>query len=325
LERYREDRASELARRATEAGTLFADGNDRNVEAARRLDTFVQDLAAATEPPAQSWTALATWAVGLLDRYVAPHASDGTAWPHGEADAFDRVRERVGALAQLDDLGAPVSTVAFLRAVDDELDVTVGYGGSFGDGVLVAPLSALRGTAFDTVFVLGLVEGAFPPPVRDDPLLSDRARSSVSALTRRSDAAASERADYLAALAAGTTRLLTTPRADRRAQRPARPAPWLLETASHLAARPVLASELDPGHATAQDAPWLELVASFESALEHAPTAGSLQEHHLRGLLAWKAARRPLGRHPLAVARPDLRMGFTAIRARGRRNLGPWD
>jgi ATP-dependent helicase/nuclease subunit B len=87
----------------------------------------------------------------------------------------------------------------------------------------------------------------------------------------------------------------------------------------------VLASELDPGHVTTQDASWLQLVASFESALEHAPTAGSLQEHHLRGLLAWKAARRPLVRHPLAVARPDLRTGFTAIRARGRRNLGPWD
>jgi RecB family exonuclease len=119
--------------------------------------------------------------------------------------------------------------------------------------------------------------------------------------------------------------VLTTPRADRRAQRPARPAPWLLETASHLARRPVLAAELDPGHGTAQDAPWLELVASFESALEHAATAGSLQEHHLRGLLAWKAARRPLHLHPLAVARPDLRLGFTAIRVRGRRSLGPWD
>src|SRR4029079_19128015 len=115
----------------------------------------------------------------------------------------------------------------------DELEVSVGYGGKFGDGVLVAPLSALRGTAFDTVFVLGLVEGAVPPPVRDDPLLSDRARSTVSGLTRRSDAAAGERADYLAALAAGSTRILPPPRADRRAQRPARPAPWLLESASH--------------------------------------------------------------------------------------------
>jgi RecB family exonuclease len=325
LERFRRDREAELARRATEAGTLFAEVADRQVEHTTRLDAFVADLAVAVQPPAPSWTALAQWAVALLDRYVAPHTDDPAAWPPAEVDAFDRVRESIGALAQLDDLGAPASAIAFLRAVDDELDVSVGYGGKFGDGVLVAPLTALRGTAFDTVFVLGLVEGSFPPPLRDDPLLSDRARSAVSGLARRSDAVARERADYLAALAAGTTRVLTTPRADRRAQRPARPAPWLLETASHLAGRPVLASELDPGHPTAQDAPWLDLVASFESALEHAPTAGSLQEHHLRGLLAWKAARRRLTHHPLALARPDLRLGFTAIRARGRRSLGPWD
>jgi RecB family exonuclease len=42
-------------------------------------------------------------------------------------------------------------------------------------------------------------------------------------------------------------------------------------------------------------------------------------------LLAWKAARRRLGHHPLALAHPDLRLGFTAIGARGRRSLGPWD
>ena len=160
---------------------------------------------------------------------------------------------------------------------------------------------------------------------RDDPLLSERARASVPGLTRRADTTASERADYLAALAAGAERVLTAPRADRRAQRAARPAPWLLETASHLAGRPVLASELDPGHPTARDAPWLDLVASFESALEHAPAAGTLQEHHLQGLLAWKAAQRPLGRHPLTVRYPELRLGFTSIRARARRTLGPWE
>src|SRR5262249_56920942 len=123
------------------------------------------------------------------------------------------------------------------------------------------------GGGSDLVFARGLGGGAFPPPPRGDPLLPERARSTVSGLPRRSDTVARERADYLAALAAGTARVLTTPRADRRAQRPARPAPWLLETASHLAGRPVLAAELDPGHATTQHVRWLELVASFASAL----------------------------------------------------------
>ena len=276
LERYREDREAELARRATEAGTFFADVVDRSGEAARRLDAFVADLAvggAAIAGQPASWTALATWAVGLLDRYLAPRAADDAAVAAtASSTRSTAVRERIGALAQLDDLGAPVSTVAFLRAVDDELDVSVGYGGKFGDGVLVAPLSALRGTAFDTVFVLGLVEGAFPPPVRDDPLLSDRARSTVGAPhpPQRHRGAAS----------APTT----SPRSRRRrarahhaTRRPARathrrgPRRGCSRRRRASPAGPCSRPSSTPGIATAQDAPWLELVASFESALEHAP------------------------------------------------------
>ncbi|MFA5882974.1 MAG: PD-(D/E)XK nuclease family protein [Acidimicrobiia bacterium] len=330
LARYREEQETRLARQAVDAGTLFAPeavqrAGDQTPEHATRLARFVAELGDATEAPPPSWTALSAWALGLLDRYLDPRRPDPVRWPQAELDAHDRVTECVRALAQLEDLGAPASVAAFVRAVEDELDASVGYGGTFGDGVLVAPLGALRGTEYDTVLVVGLAEGAFPPPPRDDPLLPDRARSTAPGLARRGDAARRDRDDYLAALAAAHERVLTTPRADRRAQRPARPAPWLLESASHLADRVVLASELDPGHPTARHAPWLEVVASFEAGLALAPTAGSLQEHHLRSLLAWKAARRPLGRHPLALLEAPLRTGFTALAARSRRGLGPWE
>ena len=330
LARYGAEQEARLTRQAVEAGTLFPPeavqrSGDHSAEHAGRLARFVAELATATEPPPPSWSALSTWAIGLLDRYLDPGRVDPVRWPDAELGAFERVVDCMRALAQLEDLGAPASVPAFVRAVEDELDASVGYGGTFGDGVLVAPLAALRGTEFDTVLVVGLAEGAFPPPPRDDPLLPDRARATTPGLTRRSDAARRDRDDYLAALAAAHERVLTTPRADRRAQRPARPAPWLLESASHLAGRVVLASELDPGHPTAQQAPWLDVVASFEAGLAHAPTAGSLQEHHLRSLLAWKAARRPLGRHPLALLEVPLRTGFTALAARSRKVLGPWE
>ena len=330
LARFGEEQEARLARQAVEAGTLFAPEavqrvGDHTAEHAARLARFVADLGTATEPPTPSWSALSAWALGLLDRYLDPRRPDPVRWPEAELGAFERVVECVRALAQLEDLGAPATVAAFMRAVEDELDTSVGYGGTFGDGVLVAPLGALRGTEYDTVLVVGLAEGAFPPHPRDDPLIPDRARSTVPGLARRGDAARRDRDDYLAALAAAHERVLTTPRADRRAQRPARPAPWLLESASHLAGRVVLASELDPGHPTAQQAGWLDVVASFEGGLAHAPTAGSLQEHHLRSLLAWKAARRPLGRHPLALLEVPLRAGFTALAARSRRVLGPWE
>jgi RecB family exonuclease len=332
LARFRTDREDALARRAVEAGTLFAPevvdrAADRSVEHAGRLARFVRGLAEATEPPAHpvTWSALAGWALGLLDRYLAPTGPDPVPWPDDEVTAYDRVVERVRALGQIDDLGAPASVPAFLRAVEDELEDSVGHGGTFGDGVLVAPLGTLRGTDYDTVLVVGLAEGAFPPPPRDDPLLSDRARAAVDGLARRGDVARRERDDYLAALSTAPERVLTTPRADRRAARPARPAPWLLESAARLAGRVVLASELDPGGAATLDAPWLEVVASFEAGLTDAPTAGSLQEHHLRSLVGWTRAGLPLVRHPLALAEPALRTGYTALRARTRRGLGPWE
>ena len=330
LARFRSDREDSLARRAVEAGTLFAPevvdrGADHETEHATRLARFVHDLVEATEPPPPSWSALSAWTLGLLDRYLGPRPADAVAWPDGELASYERVIERVRALGQLEDLGAPASVPTFVRAVEDELDGSVGHGGTFGDGVLVAPLGSLRGTEYETVFVVGLAEGAFPPPPRDDPLLPDRARTAVDGLARRGDAARRERDDYLAALAAAPERVLTAPRADRRAGRAARPAPWLLESARHLADRVVLASELDPGHPTTRDAPWLEVVASFEAGLADAPTAGSLQEHHLQSLLGWKSAGLSLVRHPLALAEPALRTGFTALGARGRRSLGPWE
>ena len=246
----------------------------RGGAAARRVRGRPRDGRAAITGQPASWTALATWAVGLLDRYLAPRAADDTPWPEGELDAFDRVRERVGALAQLDDLGAPVSTVAFLRAVDDELEVSVGYGGTFGDGVLVAPLSALRGTAFDTRVRARARRGCVPASgarrpaaVRPRPQHRERAHP---AQRRRG-----ERARRLPRRARGAAPRASSPRRapTGAAQRPARPAPWLLESASHLAGRPVLAAELDPGHLTAQDAPWLRArgVVRVRVASTHRP------------------------------------------------------
>ncbi|MFM8305174.1 MAG: PD-(D/E)XK nuclease family protein, partial [Actinomycetota bacterium] len=330
LARFRTDREEHLARRAVEAGMLFAPeavdrAADHVTEHIERLARFVRELVDATVPPPPSWSALSTWALALLDRYLDPRPTDSPVWPADELASYERVVECVHVLGQLDELGAPASTTAFVRALEDELDHSVGHGGAFGDGVLIAPLGSLRGTAFDTVFVVGLVEGSFPPPPRDDPLLPDRARAAVEGLARCGETARRERDDFLAALAVAPERVVTMPRADRRAGRAARPAPWLLESARHLAGRVVLASELDPGSATACDAPWLEVVASFEAGLADAPLAGSLQEHHLRSLLGWKAAGLALRRHPLVRTEPSFGTGLAAIDARSRRGIGPWE
>lgn len=84
--------------------------------------------------------------------------------------------------------------------------------------VFVAPIEAARGLSFDLVFVPGLVEGVFPQPVAEDPVLLDGARRllrSVVQLDLQEDRAAEERlALRLAAGAARQCLRLSYPRVD---------------------------------------------------------------------------------------------------------------
>jgi RecB family exonuclease len=157
-------------------------------------------------------------------------------------------------------------------------------------------------------------------------VLPDAERDRVDgALERRADRRVRDRAAYLAALSSAPLQILTFPRADLRAQRAARPAAWLLETAKARAGRFVAAEELEPGRAAGangETAAWLRIVSSFDGAVRAAREPVSLQEHDLQSLLRWRGSR---ARHPLVRAEPALRAGLRATRARAGRRLDAWD
>lgn len=323
LERHAAQRRAHLERRAQRDGTLFAvDGPDWVLDDCARLDAFIIELADQLEPPEDGdWTALSAWVLGLLDHYLGRTLP--AAAPEAEQVALERVRATVEALAGLDALGEPPSVVALRHALDEELDASVGHTGTFGDGVLVAPVGALLGTDYDVVFVVGMHEGAFPPPPRDDPVLPDVERDRVDgALDRRGDRRTNDRAAYLAALSIAPERILSFPRADTRAQRAARPAAWLLETASLRAGRLVAAEELEPGSGRSNGLDGVRVVSSFDGEVRDATVPASLQEHDLQSLLRWKGARI---RHPLVRAEPALAAGLRAVRSRTGRRLDAWD
>ncbi len=120
-----------------------------------------------------------------------------------------------------------------------------------------ARIGSLRGTDFDTVFVVGAAEGRLPPPPRDDPLLPDRERAVTGGqVPPRSIAAARERADYLAALAGASSEVvLSWARADPVGQRALLPSRWVVETVrtlvGHADHRPP-ARRRRPGRASAR-------------------------------------------------------------------------
>lgn len=97
--------------------------------------------------------------------------------------------------------------------------------------VYVTGADRARGHTFEVVFLPGLAEKVFPPVVREDPLLLDRARTALSpALQVNADRVAQERSLLRIAAGAAERRLfLSYPRLDDEKARPRVPSFYALE------------------------------------------------------------------------------------------------
>src|SRR5690606_22571139 len=173
----------------------------------------------------------------------------------------------------------------FRDAVERLLERPVGRSGEFGHGVFLGRLSDAAGLDLDTVFIVGNTEGAMPPTQREDPLLPEATRRQVG-LESRTVRARRERRDYLAALAAGSERVLLFPRAELRGQRARLPGHWLLESAGTLAGERVFASQLE----SLRGAPWFDEIASFEATVAGSGELAGEQEYDLRSVWRHRAA-----------------------------------
>lgn len=297
-------------------------GLERDLAEAAALRHFVAQLAQRLAPPDPGpWSTFVAWASALLHDHLGP-ARLRAAWPAGELEAGERILTVLDGLTTLDELDAACDLHAFHDSVTTALDVPAGRHGAFGTGVFAGPLRAAYGADFDLVFVVGMIEGAFPPRGLDDPLLPDDARRRAgSSLRLHAHRRLDERRDFLAALASGPERVLSFPRADPRAQRPNRPARWLLESASALSQGPLGADDL----LDAPAAPWLVAVPSFEATLLDGDEPAAAHELDLGWLRQWQRAGLTTATHPLTERLRPLRDGLAAIAARAGERLGPFD
>ena len=268
--------------------------------AARGLLRFVRRLAAHTAPPdTGDWSAYSDWASALLERYLASKDL-----PDDEQRAYVRILDILDELKSAAEIQRNATYDMFRRALNEALQDYVGHVGSVGHGVFVAPVRIAAAMSFDVVHIVGMIEGAMPPAVPDDPLIPDREREraggAAAGLPLRQQRKADERYDYLAALATAPEHTLSYPVADPAGQRGNFPSRWLLEQASELENRPLFTSDLEKFKDT--DRPWLTKILSMERSLDTARSITHADAHDLNmeQLRGWQASGRGIARHALA-------------------------
>lgn len=329
LERLRADAAHDLSRidehddrpdrvrRRTSAA--------RTEQTATELAAFVDELIGATVPSAvpATWPAKCDWIRTLLDRYLG---SDHSTWPAAQAEAADRIDAALDRLAGLAAIESDPTLATFRRAVDVELETTVGRSGSFGDGIFVGRPGQLAGLELDRIFVVGMAEGVFPARRRDDSLLPDLERAAVGdALASVAGRIDDDHRDLLSALAAASgQRVLYHPRGDLRRSAERVPSRWLLDTATALADTDVWSEDLAR---IAREHEWAEEVPSFVAGLQTTAFPATDQEYEARRLIDLRATvgRLDLRSDELSSSDPGFGRSVELVEARRQRAFTRFD
>jgi hypothetical protein len=256
--------ADEQAREDVRPGIV--DRLTASIDNAERLRDFVGDLRSrlATARQLRTWTELSAWALALVHDLIG-ETEHLTRLPMEEQYAAVAVEQALRGVAVLDSfLGAAADLATLRETVATQLEGALPRVGRFGDGVLVAPLSAAVGLEADAVFVLGLAEAVFPGRLREDPLLPERAREVTDGqLVGYRERLDTQHRHVLAAFAAAPDVLASFPRGDLRTKSQHLPSRWLLPTLRRLSGRPELS-------ATTWDAlptGWMTTSPSFASSL----------------------------------------------------------
>ena len=269
----------------------------------------------------RTWAAFVNWAGEIIDKYL-----DEVSLPSVERENLDTLTAALQELPNLDEVEEGADLDAFRAALDETLNRPAARAGALGEGLLVGPVRIAAGLRFDKVYLVGLVEGLVPAQPPDDPLLPLSEREKTGLLFHST---AAERYDYLAAAAAGHTRVLTFARGNNIAQREQHPSRWFLDEASCLYGSPVYPSMLSNPRELAQlrEQPWFEEVVSAQHGINtlSATQPADIHDYDLHQLSRWRQTGNAIDAHYLAQSEAVLSRALAMQRARNAQPLTRWD
>lgn len=284
----------------------------RDATAADALRRFVADLWARLDAGASlgAWPELAAWAAETYLALVGDLEEEP--WlPEDEARAADKVQRVVSGLAGLGVIEATADVTALRLTLELELADDLPRRGRFGEGVLVAPLSAAVGLDADVVFVVGLAEDLVPGRLREDALLPERVREltdgQLSPLRDRLDR---QRRHLLAAFAAAPECIVSFPRGDLRRSSSRLPSRWLLPSLRALSGQP----RLEVTRWDSLTGSWLVGSPSYAAGLGGSDLLATYQEWRTRAAVAGRDSGRPVD--DTLPRDPVVRHAVAMVRAR---------
>jgi len=288
----------------------------RDAADAEDLRSTVRDLAARLNQGARltTWAELAAWAHQLLTTYL-DRESYRSRWPDVERRSAEKTEAAIDRLGGLDGIESQTDLDAFRRTLQLELDDDLGRVGRFGVGVLIGTPAVALGVDLDVVVVLGLAEGVFPAPAREDSLLSDAVRRQVPGeLVTAVESTHAQHRRLLAALAsARQQRVLVHPRGDLRRSAERATSRWV-----DAAVEPTAMGERASRSVQ-------HVVPSFAGRVHGHEPAATAQEARLRILTDHVQRGGRVRDAIVATADPVLTAGLDLVDARSTDDFGRFD
>lgn len=205
-EQWRERLSRVAAERQQSTPDDRGDADTEDLPVLHAFLIFMQGLLAASEsiPRVNTWQGWAEQIVPLVRTYISPTAHTA------------QIEEELARLGQLDVLGEHISIGEWYRDMAAALaTATVTPDACDRTGVFIGDLQDACGVQFRAVLIAGLVEGAFPRTLRQDPLLLDSERQHMGEvvlcdLPQRSHLDEAERLWFTLATQGAADRLVLT-------------------------------------------------------------------------------------------------------------------